>query len=137
MYTRHPRALIPRLIEPLRIHRTLESVSLAAIGLENQVRAAFDVGASPASAQVRSWDVATMGESCRFRHRHAGRRCTSIPPASGVMTESACGSSTRCAPARCSPASVRATMRLHGAFRALCRTHVNARRANFNSAAVQ
>ena len=34
MYTRHPRALIPRLIEALRIDRTLESVSLAAVGLE-------------------------------------------------------------------------------------------------------
>ena len=80
-------------------------------GLDNPLRAAFGVSASPASARVRSWDVATMGGSCRFRHRDAGRRRTSIPRAFSLMTESACESSTRCAPARCILASVRATMR--------------------------
>ena len=80
-------------------------------GLEKRMSVAFGVGASPASAQVRSRVVATMDETCRFRHRRAGRRCTLIPPASGLMTESACGSSTHCFPARSSLASVRAAMR--------------------------
>ena len=53
MYTRHPRALIPRLIEPLRIHRTLESVSLAAIGLKNSVGAALAVVTTLPNADAR------------------------------------------------------------------------------------
>ena len=83
----------------------------AAIGLDDQVKAAFDVGASPASAQMRLRFVATLVGPCRFRHGHGGRRYTSIPPAFGLMTESACGSSTRRAPARCGLASILATMR--------------------------
>ena len=86
-------------------------MSLAVTGLDNQVSAAFGDGASPASAQVRLWDVATMGSSCRFRRRHPGRRRTSIPRAFGLMTDPACGFSTRCTPARCGLASVRATIR--------------------------
>lgn len=58
-----------------------------------------------------------MDVSCGFRHRHAGKRCTSIPPVSGLMTVAACGSSTRYVPARYSPASVRATMRRRGPSR--------------------
>ena len=42
---------------------------------------------------------------------HARRRCTWIPPESGLMTEAACEFSTRCRPARCCLASVRATIR--------------------------
>ena len=80
-------------------------------GLEYSIGTGLAVGVSPASAQVRPWDIATMGESCRCCHRHARRRCTWIPPESGLMTEAACGSSTRCAPARCCLASVRSTLR--------------------------
>lgn len=51
-----------------------------------------------------------MGESCRIRYWHARRRCTSIPPAFGLMTYSARGFSNRCALARCDLAAVRATV---------------------------
>ena len=86
-------------------------VRLAVTGLDNPVSASFGAGASPESAHVRLWDVATMGSSCRFRHRHAGRRRTSIPRAFGLMTDPACGFSTRSTPARCGLASVRETIR--------------------------
>ena len=40
-------------------------------GVDKQVIAAIGVGASLASAQVRSSVVATMDRLCRFRHRRA------------------------------------------------------------------
>lgn len=94
----------------VRVFQSRSGVSIA-IGLDDQAKAAFDVDASPSSAQVRLRVVATLVGPCRFRHAHGGRRYTSIPPAFGLMTESACGPSTRPAPARCSLASILATMR--------------------------
>ena len=49
----------------------LEIVSVVVIGLENSVGAGLALGASPASAQVRSTVVATMAGLCWLRHRRA------------------------------------------------------------------
>ena len=46
-------------------------IRVAITGPDNPVCAAIGVGASPASAQVRSSVVATIAGPCRFRHRRA------------------------------------------------------------------
>ena len=99
----------PRRPEPPRVLRRLIRLSHAAvIGLENQVRAAFDVGASPASAQGRSWDVAnnrlakSYGDARLWRPPRAAR-WPSAPTATAPSSRSSTTASTSTHPSRSNP----------------------------------
>ena len=98
--------------ESLRVVRRLTCPGHpSVIGLENRVSSLGSASATPGRANLRTKIAFVFVRPAPFRHGCAPSRHALTPTAFGLMTESACGSSTRHAPARCGLASVRSTMR--------------------------
>ena len=86
-YTRHPRALISRPIGPLRVHRTLESVILAAIGVDNANSGICTAAAATAYAKTRFELTGFVACIAGLRHSDALIRLSSNSTAFGLMTD--------------------------------------------------